>query len=1331
MKHVAIVFAFLFLGYTKVHGQTTMNLTLFNSTNTPALTTNSFTAIGVGKAGHIWVGTSNLGLFKFNGTNWTKAPLLLNNNIGDIKTDKNGGIWIGQYGHTGVQATTGGLNYFADTNFTTRYYAVTPASGGGGMPTRYVKSVFVNNAQTVTYPHNRVWTACMGSLTGGTPNPGAVGRGMAVDSPGFRTISAGIEVASSTSSIQAIGGNSSEVWAFAALNFGKNQILRYSATTDALLGSFDNTNCILPATFSVRAIHFDNNNRVWIGMSGGVGIYVYDGTWQQLTMPDIVPTGTSVNANAITSDFSGKVYIGTSVGMLVYNGGPLNTASNYTLYTTANGLPSNNIKGICIDSLGGRILISTDAGIAFWKKDTKIKVDLTWDYSAPAPAGVQPKGVVADGVSRLYLKIYKGLPDTNIIKEVEVRFKDSSKNASLLGRLKVASNITSYSDEASTGGAFKAKRTDSTALGQYWFWYLSPEDFSRSNLGPYVQLGERSDTLIVKFTYRSNQADSIETDIKIARPPIVMVHGLAGAPSAWDNFRHDGSIPFNSSPLFRHKRSLTMGGSAAFRDNALLLLAGTDPGQKLNSLPGNIEMIRKMGYAANQLDYICHSMGGLMARSAINWYPDKFFNNPVYKTYGKGFIHKLITINTPHNSSPVADAVTEFIPDLPEVPRVLLNIAYINFPDEQKPFDFVVPVNPGDLMSPFKSTPAVRNLSVSASNGGIDLGVTRVKNHMVAGNVNWTILSATGAALVPYQKYLELLDDVLDIARDKTSGTAKVILNGFYGLNKAARALSFLEWYGQQKGFPAFLGEGDLIVPLASQTARQNTFAPHVNLFYNSSGSYFDASHVTILDRADVGQHVLNMLNSNVNGTFFADEIPANTDPARPLSNARLLNNNMVSTVYDTTKVKIETPATGLNTYSDSLLTVRVTLKDTLNLAYVKLYFQDQDTVSIAHTRNQTFSFRINNAYTGNQVMYVQAVYDIGNDAIHHVDTMQMLVTNLSPLQGFRIVEDTVEINMGEPYIPFFEAKYSNNWSPLAISNSGIVVTPQSTTAIQWSSYKLNGLKDTTVKVYFDFGGWKDTMMFIIRLPYNSGCVNRSLATGNWNNPAIWSKGVVPDFCDSVEVLNTHTITVDSSLQIRSMRISSGGKLIFSDSTKILTIGEPDEAVSMLDVYGTLQMTKGNLRVNGNLKLNSGSTFSMTGGLIQIDGNTGISSTTASNATALFTAAAGMTSFSFTGGTLQFIDPPLDAGIQTINCPYNFGINSVLQFGDGRSTTASNNLNGFGGSGLPASIGMMILDAGTLSYNRHFKNTQTLTVRKSLSVRSGNLILAAILNLLQ
>ncbi|MCW3092506.1 MAG: peptidase thermolysin [Ferruginibacter sp.] len=340
--------------------------TIYNSTNTPVFSTNQFTTIGVGQRGYVWAGTANNGLYRYDGKTWKKAPVLLDHNVADIKTDLNGGIWIAQFGRTGAQALNGGIDYFPDTSFNFTQFSTTE-----GLPTRNVRSLFINNALT-TETYKRVWAATFADLTAGISRAGAVVRGLSspVVAPNyFKKIVTGVDPGNGF--CQTIGGNATEVWVFATSNFGHSQILRYRTADSAFIGYADETNSTLPAGFTAKAIFYDTvGKQWWVGMSSG-GIYVYKNGWTQVNFPAIFPTGTIINNNAITGDAKGNIYIGTTNGYVFYGTVNANAVLKpdsvglYKRYTTADGLPSDNVKAICVDTRASRVLLATDNGIVF------------------------------------------------------------------------------------------------------------------------------------------------------------------------------------------------------------------------------------------------------------------------------------------------------------------------------------------------------------------------------------------------------------------------------------------------------------------------------------------------------------------------------------------------------------------------------------------------------------------------------------------------------------------------------------------------------------------------------------------------------------------------------------------------------------------------------------------------------------------------------------------------------------------------------------------------------------------------------------------------------
>lgn len=348
---------------------------LFTQCNTPAFTTNNFTCVGVGYKGVVWAGSSQSGLYNYYGGSWHQYGSYVNNLYQDIEADRDGGIWVAQSGYNGAQAQTGGVLYFPDSLFpaTPNYY-----SALAGLPSRYPRSLFIDTARYNIGPGSTlnplVWTANFATVTAGISANGGVGRGFLPDTPNFKAIRGGLEPADlygGTASCYVVGGNSTEIWTATQNNYGRSQVLRYDAYTNDTLPAYDTTNVLnglVPGLFVTRAIYFDKAGRKWISVNGsGLIVQDVDNSWKKINYPKIFPTSPFFNNNAISGDEDGNVYIGTTSGLIVYTGGmPINKDSAFTLYTTSQGLPSNNIKSIAIDTLRQKLILATDAGVMFW-----------------------------------------------------------------------------------------------------------------------------------------------------------------------------------------------------------------------------------------------------------------------------------------------------------------------------------------------------------------------------------------------------------------------------------------------------------------------------------------------------------------------------------------------------------------------------------------------------------------------------------------------------------------------------------------------------------------------------------------------------------------------------------------------------------------------------------------------------------------------------------------------------------------------------------------------------------------------------------------------------
>ncbi|MDB5200997.1 MAG: hypothetical protein JWQ27_406 [Ferruginibacter sp.] len=231
-----------------------------------------------------------------------------------------------------------------------------------------------------------------------------------------------------------------------------------------------------------------------------------------------------------------------------------------------------------------------------------------------------------------------------------------------------------------------------------------------------------------------------------------------------------------------------------------------------------------------------------------------------------------------------------------------------------------------------------------------------------------------------------------------------------------------------------------------------------------------------------------------------------------------------------------------------------------------------------------------------------------------------------------------------------------------------------------------------------------------------------SVNSGSWSDPATWLPGTVPGPGDSVIIRAGHTVVANINATVKNININTGGKLQINDPAVSITVGDNSNKTKKMVNNGELEISAGNLIINGNLAVNAGASFTQSGGTLTIDANTGTAATSIADGIHLYNISPSVAAFNFSGGTLSIIDPPLGATSQAINCPLNFGAGSIVAFGNGVSTIASANTNGFGGDLLPAQIGQMILDAATTGNNRHFQNINPLKIKTNCTVLSGNLV---------
>ena len=203
----------------------------------------------------------------------------------------------------------------------------------------------------------------------------------------------------------------------------------------------------------VRAIEFDNNNRLWIGTARGLRVL--------FNVSGFFEEGANVEAQPIIIEENGvgqELLIGQAITDIEVDGSNnkwIATASSGVFYFSPNGqetllrftkdnspLPSNNVQDIAIDELSGRVYFATINGlVAFEGSSTAPRDNLEDVFAFPNPVRPGFAGnVTIDGLTaNANVKI------TDI--EGNLVFETTSEGGSVLwdtsafGKYKVASGV--------------------------------------------------------------------------------------------------------------------------------------------------------------------------------------------------------------------------------------------------------------------------------------------------------------------------------------------------------------------------------------------------------------------------------------------------------------------------------------------------------------------------------------------------------------------------------------------------------------------------------------------------------------------------------------------------------------------------------------------------------------------------------------------------------------------------------------------------------------------------------------------------------------------------
>ncbi len=286
------------------------------------------------------------------------------------------------------------------------------------------------------------------------------------------------------------------------------------------------------------------------------------------------------------------------------------------------------------------------------------KTGIVLDPQTLATLGTVVTGVAADNAARVVVRIYANSAGD----QLTVSAQAGDQLGPPFGTL--ATILPTDGNALGTQVTVTAVNTSAGPMG--FVLYVPPPDFSRGGSDD----GAASRPVTITAT-ASATAINYTNNITLWRPPVIVVHGLWGDPSDWNNFTpflasgaNPGDSRFNTPNSYSVHRAnynypiaLSNSTPSYSRLNAHTnsLGFGFNAPLVLNQIQEAIVDFRQgMQAAATQADVVAHSMGGTVTRKLE--YLDQYTDG---SSFGMGNVHKLITIGTPHLGSPLANQLLQ------------------------------------------------------------------------------------------------------------------------------------------------------------------------------------------------------------------------------------------------------------------------------------------------------------------------------------------------------------------------------------------------------------------------------------------------------------------------------------------------------------------------------------------------------------------------------------------------------------------------------------------------------------------------------------------------
>jgi pimeloyl-ACP methyl ester carboxylesterase len=252
-------------------------------------------------------------------------------------------------------------------------------------------------------------------------------------------------------------------------------------------------------------------------------------------------------------------------------------------------------------------------------------------------------GTIADGVSKLLLVASYENP-------LNFTILDNDNNSQSKGTLSsLSSNPASIELQNSTV-IVDPQITDSeipvvTAV------YTPPLTYPNDT---FETTAENHETIKLLVEDVVNPSNKTEISLSLYPVPVVLVHGIWSNPDeSWIQTNFTETL--ETANIEVYLADYRGHNAETFDPYSITSIGNYGIDSIRNSVSEILDSYRNDGIAASQVDIVGHSMGGLMARGFVQQ-PD-FVNE---NNYFQGYIHRLITIGTPHYGAHLADILFDY-----------------------------------------------------------------------------------------------------------------------------------------------------------------------------------------------------------------------------------------------------------------------------------------------------------------------------------------------------------------------------------------------------------------------------------------------------------------------------------------------------------------------------------------------------------------------------------------------------------------------------------------------------------------------------------------------